>query len=501
MLFGENELSLDEVAFDEMNIVELPFALLTRNTKGIYEIPLSADGSSNLACLNSKKYGLPNSLAPRVLLGLMWLWKSEYSEKDRAFTFSIRRLVERYMYPKRKHAPNGELLQSVERQVNCIANSRIHTDKWFDKHLNRTKDANIVILTDVTVEDEGGPHRPRIIKTEWGYEFWLSMVNKYTKTIDARIVQSLNSPLDLQLYRLLHRQLANKRSQKYKDIVAFARFKLGMHGKTLDAGGRTAATYVAKKILASVESLSHDQFTVRAEVEASRLPFSITFTRIDDPRRPNRPHEVINRDLPAELIREFEFHAHGIPREKKRTRIKGAYREAAQTWLDSYGFEKACWMTRHAVKSQKEGSKPPIKVFTGLQLYEAEAHGAYERHLERQAGQQRLSFERECDAMWSRYQNSLLKSFDANTTPDILKEIHDEAFQEAQKDCKTAPKPLLKTLATSLTKTIKLTRMRSLSQGEFREQLERHQGLSESFKAALTERHGFDPFSQPALSS
>jgi len=49
-LFSEEELSLQEYAFDEMNIVEMPIALLTRDTSGIYEIPLSAAGQSTLAC-------------------------------------------------------------------------------------------------------------------------------------------------------------------------------------------------------------------------------------------------------------------------------------------------------------------------------------------------------------------------------------------------------------------------------------------------------------------
>ena len=60
----QTNLSLEPVWFDEMNLVELPFSLLTRNTDGIYEIPLSSDGRNKLACLNSSEYGLPNSLAP-----------------------------------------------------------------------------------------------------------------------------------------------------------------------------------------------------------------------------------------------------------------------------------------------------------------------------------------------------------------------------------------------------------------------------------------------------
>ncbi|MCC6643114.1 MAG: hypothetical protein IT386_18285 [Deltaproteobacteria bacterium] len=49
IIFQDNEAPADELAFDEMNLVELPFALLTRDTRGVFEIPLSADGKSRLA--------------------------------------------------------------------------------------------------------------------------------------------------------------------------------------------------------------------------------------------------------------------------------------------------------------------------------------------------------------------------------------------------------------------------------------------------------------------
>jgi hypothetical protein len=127
VVFEERETAVDDVAFDEMNLVELPFALLTRDTRGVFEIPLSADGKSRLACLNSSEHGLPNSLAPRVVLGLMWMWKSDRNNGAQTFKVKVRELVQRYMYPDRftRYAPNSDLLRAVERQINCIANSRV----------------------------------------------------------------------------------------------------------------------------------------------------------------------------------------------------------------------------------------------------------------------------------------------------------------------------------------------------------------------------------------
>src|SRR5689334_11784767 len=112
IFIDEKEPCLEDISFDEMNLVELPFALLTRDTRGIYEIPLSADGKSRLACLNSTEHGLPNSLATKVILGLMWMWKNEVGNERQSFTVRLRELVVRYMYPTRfkTYAPNSDLL-------------------------------------------------------------------------------------------------------------------------------------------------------------------------------------------------------------------------------------------------------------------------------------------------------------------------------------------------------------------------------------------------------
>src|SRR5262249_44370339 len=144
--------------------------------------------------------------------------------------------------------------------------------------------ANVAIISDVKVLDEGGRHRPRVLQLTWGQAFWESIVQKYTKPIDARVVQALVNPMDLALYRLLDRQLTPKSRQSYSDIVAFARYKLGMRGKTLDVGGRTASSYVAKKLGDSLRRLRQEQFTVRMIVDRSSEPYSVTFERIANPK-------------------------------------------------------------------------------------------------------------------------------------------------------------------------------------------------------------------------
>jgi hypothetical protein len=486
VIYEDNSAPLDDIAFDEMNLVELPFALLTRDTDGIYEIPLSADGKSRLACLNSSDHGLPNSLAPRVVLGLMWMWKSGRDNGGQTFTFKLRELVERYMYPERftRYAPNSDLLRSVERQINCIANSRIHTDRWWDHSLKIKQQANVAIISDVKVVNEGGRHRARVLQVTWGQAFWESMVRRYTKAIDARIVQSLVNPLDLQLYRLLDRQLATKSRQSYSDIVAFARYKIGMRGKTLDAGGRTASSYVAKKLGESLRRLRREQFTVVMTIDRSSEPFTVTFDRIVSPKA-GQSNEVRDQDVPGDLVREFLFFAHGIPRDQKRARVAEADRRAAKEWLAAYGFDKAKWMVERCAKMQKERRGEPILVFRGLQFYENAAAGAYEQRQHGVAEHRERRLTEETDNFWNMYGRKLVAMFDSNVSADVLTRLEMDTREELQREMGDKPAYIVEAHLRGRLRAKKCARMNALSEEEFRA----HRSLP-ALRDALVARHG-----------
>jgi hypothetical protein len=496
-LFSDEDLSLQEFAFDEMNIVEMPIALLTRDTSGIYEIPLSADGQSRLVCSNSSKYGLPNSLAPKVVLGLMWLWAKENPQGAQTFTFKVRDLVCRYMYPDRFHnyPPNGDLLRSVERQIHCVAGSQIHTDRWWDSGRKGHKEVDISIIDGVVTVDDGGRNRPRVLEVTWGKYFWQSLINRYTKPIDARIVQSLEKPLDLALYRLLDRQLSQKPRQRYTNIIHLARYKLGMQGQKIDAGGRTASSYIAKLLREALSRLSREQFTVRMTIDRSKDVFSVTFERIED-RKPQQAHEVREQDEAGELIREFDFHAHKVPRERSRTRIAKADREQAQQWVEAYGVEKAKWMIAHSVALQKQRGREAILLFRGLQMYEAAAAGAYEQAQQERAGQLRLAYADEQSQLWERYQSALVRAFDAKHDRDEQERLQAAALATARERfafMRQAPERVLKSAAEAELAGLKRERMNGMNEGEFRAY-----NSTDALRAALVKRHRFDPLSASA---
>lgn len=487
VIFQDSEAPVDELAFDEMNLVELPFALLTRDTRGVFEIPLSPDGKSRLACLNSSEHGLPNSLAPRVVLGLLWLWKSERNNGAQTFNVKVRELVKRYMYPDRftTYAPNSELLRAVERQINCIANSRIHTDRWYDHKLKAKQRANVAIISDVKVLDEGGRHRPRVLQVTWGQAFWESIVRRYTKPIDVRVVQALVNPLDLALYRLLDRQLTPKSRQSYTDIVALARFKLGMRGKTLDVGGRTASSYVAKKLGESLRRLRQEHFTVRMIIDRGVVPYAVTFERIAN-AKPGQPHEIVEDDAPAGLVREFLFHCHGVPREE-RARITQADRDAAGEWLKAYGLEKGKWMVERCEKMRRGRGGERIMVFRGLGLYENAAAGAYEHFRHEKDAEFRRERIDAVGSLWELYERRLVEVFDETFGAVEAADLEAKTRLALEREMPGRPAFIIRACLIARVRAEKLARTNAVSKEEFRA----YQSVA-SLRRALHERHGFD---------
>ena len=82
--------NVEGVAFDEMNLVELPFALLTdakeARSKPVIEVPLAPDGSE--ALVSNARSSLPTALAERVVLGLLSCFNVSISSWENNITFN-----------------------------------------------------------------------------------------------------------------------------------------------------------------------------------------------------------------------------------------------------------------------------------------------------------------------------------------------------------------------------------------------------------------------------
>ncbi len=424
--------SSDDWAFDEMNLVEIPFALLQNTNKGKRMVPLSASGLEYLES-SQQKYGLPTALAEPVVLGLMWLSMSKYSFKERIVRFSVRELVEKYMYPGKfkRYRAGGKILAAVEDELHRIAATRMYSKRWYDKKLGKHVDIDAAIIDYISVINEGGKNSLRVIEVGWGTKLMESVQARYTKGLDVDLWLQIDHPLDRRLYRWLDRQLANKAREYVKSIQNFARYKLLMQGKVIDRGGRTASTYVFGKLSDALERLSGLGFAVRMMPDKSKPDFSLTFDRID-----GEANEVVDADPAGDLVREFQACFHGLKRGRKKVRLREADVKFAAEWLEAYGPEQAMKMVKKCAELHVRGSRAGETVFyfRGLEVYESAAAAAYENDQIENVGQQRLRMKEDVEEEWKAYQKEKLAEADENLSPKRIKQLKAQAEKEVKSE-------------------------------------------------------------------
>lgn len=379
------------VAFDEMNLVELPFATLTKEGEAIRAaMPLGPSGNESLVPGHNES--LPTALAERAVLGLMWLTKKANGFEAPRVRFSVRRLVEEFMYPDRftKNRASGDLLKRVERELHRVAYTRIHTNRWYDQELKKRTRMNAVIIDYIQVVEEGGRNKPRLIEIRWGEQIYKSIRAQYTKSLDVGTILRITKPMDLRFYRWLDRQLTTKSRQEVHSCQNFARYKLLMTGQKIDRGGRTASSYIVGKLRASLERLDSVGFSVRMTVDESQNDYALVFERID-----GEMNETELRDAPAELVWRFRELFHGATRKPgKKTRLPESDREAARDWVDAYGEKQATWMVERCWRLHQKSrrSDETLYRFAALAFYEQKAAADWDREVE--AKQRKKAVER-----------------------------------------------------------------------------------------------------------
>ncbi len=378
--------AVEELAFDEMNLVELPFALLTdakeANFKPVAEIPLSPNGCESLVA--NARGSVPTALAERVVLGLMWLTMQENGFKSATVRFPLRVLIEHYMYPDRfgRNRASGVFLRRVEEELNRVADTRIRSDRWYDKQLGRQTRMNAAIIDYVQVVEEGGRNCARTVEVRWGAQIFKSICDRYTKALDVRTILKIDRPLDLRFYRWLDRQLGTKSREVVHSCQNFARYKLLMRGQKVDRGGRTASSYVVGKLKEALERLDHIGFSVRMTVDEAVADYRLVFERIAGPH-----NEAVALDQAALLVLQFQRLAHGLPESAKKRRIAELDRDEAGRWLNDYGFAQAQWMIRRAVELHRQSGHKERTLFRfkALGFYENKALADFERQASRPA--------------------------------------------------------------------------------------------------------------------
>ena len=443
---------VEDVAFDEMNLVELPFALLTdakeARAKPVLEVALGPDGTEALVA--NARSSVPTALAERVVLGLMWLTQQENAFKEPVVRFPLRKLVEHYMYPDRfnRNRASGVFMQRVEEEINRVADTRIHSDRWYDKELGKQTKMNAAIIDYIQVVHEGGRNSARVVEIRWGAKLFKSVQARYTKALDVRTLLRIDRPLDLRFYRWLDRQLGTKNRETVASCQNFARYKLLMRGQKINRGGRTASSYIVRKLTEALTRLNTIGFAVRMTVDESQSDFRLIFEKIA-----GSENESVAVDEVADLVRAFQRKAHGLPKTAPKRTIASSERIEASRWIEDYGLEQASWMVKRAIELHKRSRQKDQTLFKfkALSFYEAKALADWEKKMEREAkpvGTNALS--ESVEDAWEAYRFEQVakarENLSAKAFTNIEKAANAEVEEEMSKTRFKTPKSALKAI-------------------------------------------------------
>lgn len=484
----------EDDVFDEMNLVEIPFALPHMRSAARTRANLTADGSCYLA---TSEASLPTAVAQRVVLGLLWMTKEQNGFKSPQIEFTLRRLVQSFMYPDRRYRANARTLQAVSDEIYRIMATQIHHDRWYDRNRGRHIKVAAAIFDNVQqLQPELGLGSP--ISLRWGHFVYESVRASYTKPLDLRTWLKISNPIDQTLYRWLDRQLATKDRQLVRSCQNFARYKLLLESRRLSAGGRSASSYVVDKLKVSLERLNGIGVAVRMVVDTSRADFALEFQRIEGST--NEVVQGVPRGLPAievspedRVVLRFRQLFHGLP-EGAACTIDKRDRKVARSLLSTYDEEKLFMLLEASRVLHREGDrkKELLHFLSGAMVYFNAAEASLARQSASASQTADLFDTQRRRALWHKYTAALLALEPPQITTAALR-------QQAQVLAEEDYQQMGKVLTDRLRERVFNQHLQDLCL-DAHNVLPRDQFLSISPEVALlkalTERHGFNPLQE-----
>lgn len=421
---------VDQYAFDEMNLVEIPFCLLQKQQSELQRIDLAPGGTEYL---ETSGKNLPTALAEPVVLGLMWMTMDKCGFREREVRFPLRELVEEYMYPGRftKFRASGALLRAVEDELHRIKSTDLHSHRWFDKEEGKHVHIHASIIEKLVIM-KGGRNAQTMVAVSWGSMIVDSVRARYTREFDLPFYLRIEHALDRRLFRWIKRQLDTKDSQSVKSIQSFGRYKMAMQGYKLERGGRTASSHVLSELTKSLKRLNGIGLAVRMVANKGKPDYSIRFDKIK-----GEENEVIARDAAGDLVASFHecFHFRCTQRpDGRKHRLKEKDRIAAAKWIDHYGYERAVELVRVCKKLHTQGarSQETIRFFSGLEFYEAVALNFCDRQELESDGQMPFLDRAGQDQHWAVYREQLLARAEVAIPEERKREISLDAERELE---------------------------------------------------------------------
>ena len=205
----------DSLGRDEMNLAELPIALLsTREPEArgplVFETRL---GKLTVTCpsgARARGNGLPTAADTDVLIGLLQLTKRASDFTDPAVNFSRYELLRIIRWPDEGKSYR-RLKESLKRWVKVTLE---YEGCWFDNHDQIRCDNTVNILSEAHVferqgrDGKGGRNQDGVPASRvcWAPTFFQSCRANYLKRLDLDVYFGLGSPTTKQLYRFLDKR-------------------------------------------------------------------------------------------------------------------------------------------------------------------------------------------------------------------------------------------------------------------------------------------------------
>jgi len=429
-MIDDNKIKIDEgkrrIGKDEMNLVEIPFTLLTaRNPKGLKTIERKwiskgADGKEkkfSKIITGSDKWGLPTFIGEEVYLACMELSYRQGFESRTIYT-SKRQILELMGW-----GGGGLDYKRLIKAFNQLLGITITTNAFWDNEQKKYIEIGFGIVDDyMFFEDEKrksryGQDPLPLGNFNWNEKFFNNTIKKGNiKTLDIAFYFSLKSYTSKRLYRFADKKLYNQHSFEL-DLFRLAFEKMEMVGR--------AYKYPSKIIQnlkpAIAELKERDIFDIQIKPSSTPSGHKVCFHRIIKSQiavPEQLPDTQTTIQAPQTAINLVKyFHSYIDPNTENYTPSSKEIKQA-ESLISEHGEEKAKHIVEFAVKKAKE-TNFDIQWFGAVMSYASKAIGK----LEQKAGHIREEEIRQLEGDYEFYRMEQSEEYKNSLPADELKKL------------------------------------------------------------------------------
>jgi hypothetical protein len=243
---------------DEMNLAELPTALLSDHAPGGVKTLRFNDGQGGqLTVTGSDAYGLPTASDADVLIGLIQLTKlrNDFTQSKVHFTrYELLCLLNWHNIGKNYH----RLDQSLNRWMGVTL---VYDDSWYDNRAKKVGSAKMHILESVVIFDGTGKDEANgsqaslpLSSFTWNKTFMESCQADNLKRLDLETYFSLRTAISKRIYRFLDKKFYRRNMIEF-ELREFALERIGLSRSYAGNAGK-----IKEKLQGALEELEAKGF-------------------------------------------------------------------------------------------------------------------------------------------------------------------------------------------------------------------------------------------------